>query len=343
VRSFTETIEANRHTGFLLACRELLVMAIRDPRLYRAHLQVLAVLVEHIDEEAGYTYVGRERIADALSVSVKTVSNLIAGLKECGYILAERQSVPAAGKTLMTYTIAELDRATIREAIALWCEATRKGGVPDRRGTRRVPVPGIQGTQRGRVPDIQGTRDQSSRHTGNSHESSRPAGNSVPDIQGTQGVSSRYTGHSKVGKKVRDNTTTNLPASAPTNLFGDLPEQAGVVVAPSGITATIPVQLRDRSTKMFVRSITPAEIKRLSTAARVREADGLEIARAVFQQWVAARFGGGQDWVRHFADEFKRRAAFAHVQPAQADAEAAAYAAIAAGEVAPLNSGGWEE
>jgi hypothetical protein len=112
---------------------------------------------------------------------------------------------------------------------------------------------------------------------------------------------------------------------------------------PDGVTASIPVKLRDGSTKLIARSLAANEIRKLSAAARVNEVDGKEIALAVFDQWVAQGFGGGQDWVRHFADEFKRRAAFAHVQPAQADAEAAAYAAIAAGEVAPLNSGGWED
>lgn len=104
--------------GFMLARLETLAMAVRDDRLDRACLKVLAALIETMNRETRTSWAGRDLLSDLAGISVKSVSNYIYQLKCLGYVVSERRSTPQANnRVLMHYTLSALSPQEIETAI----------------------------------------------------------------------------------------------------------------------------------------------------------------------------------------------------------------------------------
>ena len=116
--SFDQAIERLETSGFMLARLETLMIAVRDKRLDRACLLVLATLIETMNNATLTTWIGKDTIAQRLGITPKSVSNYIYQLKALGYILSERRETEHAdGLSLLHYTLTKLSPVEIEAAI----------------------------------------------------------------------------------------------------------------------------------------------------------------------------------------------------------------------------------
>jgi hypothetical protein len=126
-RSLASAAEANIETGVWLLCKEALVTAISDSRLDRLHLKVLACMIEFINARSAKAWPDRTMIAQRLNVEPVTVSNKLRELRLLGYLIAERERVEDAGnRSLMVYTVGNIDHDTIRREITAFVKRIRE-------------------------------------------------------------------------------------------------------------------------------------------------------------------------------------------------------------------------
>lgn len=113
-----DAIERFDLVGFMLARLETLACAVRDDRLDRACLKVLAALIDTMNRETRTSWVGRDRLGEICGISAKSAGNYIYQLKALGYIVGERRETPQANnRVLMHYTLAKLSPDEIEAAI----------------------------------------------------------------------------------------------------------------------------------------------------------------------------------------------------------------------------------
>ena len=104
--------------GFMLARLETLSCAVRDDRLDRACLKVLAALIETMNRDTRTSWVGRDRLADICGISAKSAGNYVYQLKALGYVVGERRQTPQAdNRVLMHYTLVKLSPEEIEAQI----------------------------------------------------------------------------------------------------------------------------------------------------------------------------------------------------------------------------------
>lgn len=164
--SFEQTRLDTLVTGFLLACYQTLLIALRDRRLAFKHRAVLAVMIEHMNGQTGVTWIGRDRIAAELGLASKTVSNAIYDLMAFGYILAENRRTPeTSNRSLRHYTLRKLSREEIERQLADAIAAIKASGP-----TAKVPTGGDFESPHGR---------------GTSAPKSPPVGRESPRRRGT--------------------------------------------------------------------------------------------------------------------------------------------------------------
>lgn len=124
--AFEQAVERFETAGFLLAKYETLCRAIRDRRLPRGTLHVLAELIENINRETMTTWLGRQAISERTGFDVRTVSNHLSQLKALGYIVSERRSTPQAdNRVLLHYTLSALSPEEIEDAISRTVQSLR--------------------------------------------------------------------------------------------------------------------------------------------------------------------------------------------------------------------------
>ncbi len=184
--AFEAAIEQLETCGFMLARLETLMKAVRDKRLDRTCLLVLAVLIEHMNKETLTTWVGRKTIADLLGITEKTVSNCLWRLSCLGYIVSARLPTPQANNRVMLHhTLSALSPEELEAAIAR-AVSSIKGEVssvvafptsrPDGKSCEGIPPVGT-GSRPDGVPAPTGTQSATSRPNGNTEAaSSRPDG-----------------------------------------------------------------------------------------------------------------------------------------------------------------------
>jgi len=166
--------QANRDTGVLLLCKEAAFTAIADSRLQRGHLRLLCAVLEHMNTRSAKAWPSRQTLADALGMSLKTVSNLLREIREYGYLVAGKEAVPEANNRKLTvYTFGNIDHDTIRREITAFVRRVRDACATQEQfpSQRELAVPVPAG---------------SSRPSGNfNKKSSRPGGQEVPVPAGT--------------------------------------------------------------------------------------------------------------------------------------------------------------
>lgn len=214
--AFDQAVERFETAGFLLAKYETLWKAIKDKRLDRPALLVLAELVQAINRESMTTWLSRETIAANTGLALKTISNNLCTLKALGYIVSERRETPQANnRVLLHYTLAALSPEEIEETITRTVQSLR--------GQRNSVVS---------LPARTGTKPESSRQDGKSLparagtdvESSRPNGNIVPARTGSHAESSRQDGMESSRQDGNSNLgNSNLVSNPPPPLKGGIP------------------------------------------------------------------------------------------------------------------------
>lgn len=224
--------------GYMLARYETLALAVRDDRVDRACLKVLASLIATMNRETRTSWAGREIIASQTGMTVKSVSNYIYQLKCLGYVVSERRQTPQANnRVLMHYALAALSPEEIEAAISAAVLSIR--GEVD----TVVKFPSPQELKIGEFPSRQELVSESSRQdrnslpvrTGTRAGTSRSSGNNIPAPTGTcdaaESESSRQDGHSIIENARGSKNTTSITNVEPRGEGG-----AGGEVAPPAPT-----------------------------------------------------------------------------------------------------------
>lgn len=219
VPNMTDAVARFDLAGYMLARYETLAMAVRDDRVDRACLKVLASLIATMNRDTRTSWAGRDIIAGQTGMTVKSVSNYIYQLKCLGYVVSERRPTPQANnRVLMHYTLAALSPEEIEAAITSTILSIR--GEVD----TVVQFPSPQEVKAGEFPSGQELSPEGSRQDRNSgatvpvpagtqKEASRPNGNNIPVPAGTQNgddaESSRPDGHSIIENARGSKTLTS--------------------------------------------------------------------------------------------------------------------------------------
>ena len=134
--TFDDIVRENMDRGLLLSMKEVIVEAVRDPRLDRRHLRVLAEVIDHINSSTGTSFPGHKTIAEGLrrynvdgypdqGYSEQGIRNTISDLVNCGYLVSVRRAGEKGGRALAHYSIRKPPRADLQEMITDWIMAQR--------------------------------------------------------------------------------------------------------------------------------------------------------------------------------------------------------------------------
>lgn len=139
-RTLQSAARENIETGLLLLSKEALVTAIQDRNLDRLHLRVFAAVLMHMGGSTARAWPSRTTLAAMIGVEPITVSNRLRDLRRLGYLIAERERVPAAGnRSLAVYTIGRVDHETIRSEIKAFVDKIARARTVTADGDNRPP------------------------------------------------------------------------------------------------------------------------------------------------------------------------------------------------------------
>jgi len=136
--TFDDIVRDNLDRGLLLTMKETILTAIRDPRLDRRHLRVLAEVIACINSVSGSAYPSRKTIADATAryaaegvretqgYSETTINKTLSELVAFGYLISTKRAVEAGGRALSIYSIRKPTTEELQDQITQWIEAVRK-------------------------------------------------------------------------------------------------------------------------------------------------------------------------------------------------------------------------
>jgi len=143
--TFDDIVRDNRDRGLLLSMKEVIVEAVRDPRLDRRHLRILAEVIDHINSSTGAAYPGHKTIAQALrrynvdgcqdqGYSDQVIRNSLSDLVAFGYLVSTRRAPEGGGRALAHYTIRKPSTAELHDIITTWVMSQRSAS------TRQHPI-----------------------------------------------------------------------------------------------------------------------------------------------------------------------------------------------------------
>lgn len=272
--SFLDAIQRFDLVGFMLARLETLACAVRDDRLDRACLKVLAALIDTMNRETRTSWAGRDRLGEICGISAKSAGNYIYQLKALGYVVSERRETPLANnRVLMHYTLAKLSPEEIETAIAraigsirgeistvTSIESARQGGqssaqVPVRTGSYGTASARLDGQSAVEVPVL----------TGNQNNVPVRTGKKVPAGTGNDVASARQDGQIRPESARQDgysNSTTTNNTKTNTGTSGE----RGAGREPSHRGTRLPADWRLPKTwgdwAVAECVITPAQVRR---------------------------------------------------------------------------------
>ena len=130
--SFDDVVRENLERGFLLVIKEVIVQAIRDPRLDRRHLRVLAEVIDFLNSSSMTAYPGRKKLTEQASVHhvqkpytepgiAKTISELIT----FGYLISTKRQGEPGGRALSHYTIRKPTQEELQDEITAFITMQR--------------------------------------------------------------------------------------------------------------------------------------------------------------------------------------------------------------------------
>lgn len=148
--TFDDIVRETLDRGLLICIKEVIVEAMRDPRLERRHLRVLAEIIDCINSNSGTAYPGRKAIAERTLMYVpeeyrghygyteagvgKTISELV----RFGYLVSAKRAGQDGGRAVAHYTIRKPARDDLEKAITDFIISQRLR--PDRRWAPRADV-----------------------------------------------------------------------------------------------------------------------------------------------------------------------------------------------------------
>lgn len=139
--SFDDVVRDNLEAGLLLRMKEVITQAIRDPRLERRHLRVLAEVIDFMNSTSGMAYPGRRMLTERSNATVvpderrrpytepgiaKTISDLIA----FGYLVSTRRQAEEGGRALAHYTIRKPSTEELQDQITAFIQMQRSSPKP---------------------------------------------------------------------------------------------------------------------------------------------------------------------------------------------------------------------
>ena len=125
--TLASAVEANLETAVYMLCRESLITAISDQRLDRLHLRLLAALLEDMNMGTAKVWANRQRLAERLKRPAQVISNKLRDLRALGYLIGGRERVPEAdNRSLMVYTLGNVDHETIRREVTAFVRRVRE-------------------------------------------------------------------------------------------------------------------------------------------------------------------------------------------------------------------------
>lgn len=182
-----EAIQRLEASGFMLARLETLSLAIRDNRVDRGCLRVLAELVQSMNRETWTSWLGRDELAHRCEMTAKAAGNYVYRLKALGYIVGDKRQTPQAdNRVLMHYTLSALSPEELDSAITRAVGSIRgkidtvsqfSGARQDRQISKEVPAPtgkklpvgtGSASQDGQQVPAVTGKSPESARGDGDS-------------------------------------------------------------------------------------------------------------------------------------------------------------------------------
>jgi hypothetical protein len=117
--------------GLYLAQLKCLLRATDDPRVTKAHGQVLGRIILRTDRATGMSYPGREWMAGDITYydddfqpqhyHAQTIGNLVADLKRWGYLGQDKRGIDGKGRAVSHYITLTPDLAYLQEQITAWC------------------------------------------------------------------------------------------------------------------------------------------------------------------------------------------------------------------------------
>lgn len=317
VNILSDAARQNVETGVLLLCKEALVTAIQDRRLERAHLRVLACVVQFVNRTTAKAWPDRQTIAKMTGLTAKTVSNRLKELRDFGYLIADREPVEEANnRSLTVYTFGNIDHDTIRAEIAKFVDAVKQvrdgkdaspaalmmdhGAVPagrDSPGPQGHKSPGPQGQSR-----PAGTVDEGEVPAGRARKS-RPAGFESPGRPGT--VTQRRNSEKELNKLA---SLADAPAGARNADF----DEAGEPPKRKPGTRLPKDWVLPRAWGMWAMDhfvVTRDDV--LTEAAAFKDFWTAKSGNAAKRDWEAT----WRNWIRNSRRGFRRRAAEAGISP----------------------------
>lgn len=137
--TFDDIVRDNMDRGLLLTMKETIIAAVRDPRLDRRHIRVLAEVIDHINSASGFAYPSRKSIADATrrfeaegvretqGYSEAGINKTLSELVSYGYLVSTKRAVEQGGRALSIYTLRRPTTEELQDQIAAWVDAVRRG------------------------------------------------------------------------------------------------------------------------------------------------------------------------------------------------------------------------
>lgn len=134
--TFDDIVRDNKDRGLLLTMKEVIVEAVRDPRLDRRHLRVLAEVIAAINTTSGTSYPGHKAISNSLrrynvsgaadlGYSDQGIRNTLSDLVSFGYLVSTRRAAEKGGRALAHYTIRKPSVEDLQSQITEWIMAQR--------------------------------------------------------------------------------------------------------------------------------------------------------------------------------------------------------------------------
>jgi hypothetical protein len=191
--TFQDDADAVQQHVFLAGFKKL-AEANWDPRMERAHRQVLTNIAEHISDKTGTAYPDWRSIAEEEGLGEGTVRNCIYELKKWGYLVWERRESPdqhAGRLTHYTLPVVSYSRDEMVAGIEAWCAEMRRE-IPRPWGKNSTP-PAVQN---GEVYTAHGVRN----YTAHGVKSDQNGESTPPTVQKTTPSAVQKTTPSAVQK-----------------------------------------------------------------------------------------------------------------------------------------------
>jgi hypothetical protein len=106
-----------------------------DPRVTKAHWQVLTRFISHTNAATGMSHPGRDYLAADITYyddarapqhyAPQTISNLTFDLRQFGYLGQDQRGIDGKGRAVAHYVTIEPDVAYLQEQIAQWCASDK--------------------------------------------------------------------------------------------------------------------------------------------------------------------------------------------------------------------------